>query len=135
MEENSRVEYKSELNDKLEKSVVAFLNYSKGGEIYIGMDNSGNVLGIEDIDNLQLKIMGRIKNNISPSTLGLFDIIVEEKNKLKYIKIIISSGTEKPYYIKHYGMSESGCYIRVGSSAQPMTRSMIDKAYARRTRN
>jgi len=27
--------------------------------------------------------MGRIKNNISPSTLGLFEIIEEEKDKLK----------------------------------------------------
>ena len=31
--ETNRIEYKQELNDKLERSVVAFLNYDGGGEI------------------------------------------------------------------------------------------------------
>jgi predicted HTH transcriptional regulator len=37
--ESNRVEYKQELNDKLERSVVAFLNYREGGQIYIGTEN------------------------------------------------------------------------------------------------
>ena len=32
-------------------------------------------------------------------------------------------------------MSEKGCYIRIGSSAQPMTVKMIEHIFARRTRN
>ena len=31
LRENSRTEFKSELNDKLEKEVVAFLNNKEGG--------------------------------------------------------------------------------------------------------
>jgi len=31
--ESNRIEYKRELNDKLERTVVAFLNYPGGGEI------------------------------------------------------------------------------------------------------
>lgn len=42
--ENSFVEYKRELTDGLEKEVVAFLN-ALGGEIHIGVDNHGEVLG------------------------------------------------------------------------------------------
>lgn len=37
MSETSRIEYKRELNDKveLEKEVVAFLNYKEGGRQYL----------------------------------------------------------------------------------------------------
>ncbi len=35
LQENSRTEFKSELNDKLEKEVVAFLNNKEGGILYI----------------------------------------------------------------------------------------------------
>ena len=62
--EDSRNEFKEELNDKLEKEVIAFLTAS-GGNIYIGVNNNGEVIGInEDIDKMQLLIKDRIKNNI-----------------------------------------------------------------------
>ena len=132
--ENSRTELKVVLNDKLEREVVAFLNYHEGGNIYIGIEDNGNVVGVEDIDDIQLKIINRIKNNILPQTLGLFDVIVEEIEGKSAINIIISSGTEKPYYIRSQGMSPTGCYIRVGSSAQQMPTALIDDIYAKRTR-
>ena len=132
IKESNRIELKEELNDKLEKEVVAFLNNKEGGMIYIGVNNDGIPVGIADIDDIQLKIADRIKNNILPATLGLFDIVVEEINGVKVIKILISSGLEKPYYIKKYGMSYNGCYIRTGASSQPMPISMIDDLYGKR---
>lgn len=66
--ETNRVELKRELNDKLEKEVVGFLNYHEGGTIYIGIDDAGNVVGITNEDDTQLMIKDRIKNNILPST-------------------------------------------------------------------
>ncbi|MBG0764438.1 MAG: putative DNA binding domain-containing protein [Tissierellales bacterium] len=136
MIENNRVEFKSKLNDKLEKEVVGFLNSSKGGTIYIGVDDiTGLPVGIEDIDGTQLKIINRIKNNILPSTLGLFEVRVEELKEEQIIAVAISSGTEKPYYIKKYGMSPKGSYIRVGNSTQEISRNMIDDLYSRRVRN
>lgn len=79
-----------------------------------------------------MKIANRIKNNILPSTLGLFDIVTEVVEEVSVIKILISSGLEKPYYIKNQGMSPSGCFTRVGTSTQPMTTAMIDDLYAKR---
>ena len=75
MTESNRIEYKQELNDKLEKEVVAFLNYREGGLIYIGIAKTGEVIGVEDCDAVQLKIKDRLRNNILPSCLGLFDEI------------------------------------------------------------
>lgn len=62
-----------------------------------------------ELDSTQLKIADRIKNNILPSTMGLFDIVTEEIDNIPIIKILISSGLEKPYYIKKQGMSPNGC--------------------------
>jgi len=84
---------------------------------------------------MQLKIADRIKNNILPSTLGLFDIVTEEIENISVIKILISSGLEKPYYIKKHGMSPNGCFTRMGTSSQPMSTAMIDSLYSKRTHN
>ncbi len=78
-----------------------------------------------------MKIADRIKNNILPSTMGLFDIVTEVIEEVSVIKILVSSGLEKPYYIKSQGMSPSGCFTRVGTSTQPMTTAMIDELYAK----
>lgn len=133
MEESNKIEFKVELNDKLEKEVVAFLNYHEGGDIYIGIDDNGNAVNLTDIDNIMLIIADRIKNNISPATLGLFDIVKEKYQGKNIVRIIISSGPDKPYYIKKSGMSPKGCYIRIGTSSQPMETSQIDELYSRRT--
>lgn len=132
IQESNRIEFKSVLNDKMEKEVVAFLNNQEGGILYIGLDDDGHPTGSMDLDSTQLKIADRIKNNILPSTLGLFDIVTEVVEDVPVIKILISSGLEKPYYIKSQGMSPSGCYTRIGTSSQPMTTAMIDDLYARR---
>ena len=133
--ETNRIEYKRELTPNLEKEVIAFLNYHLGGIIYIGIDDDAKVVGVKNPDVLQLKIKDRLKNNILPSCMGLFDVVVEEKENKPIVKIIVASGYEKPYYIAQKGMSEKGCYIRVGSATEPMPVRMIEDLFAKRTRN
>ncbi|MBN2729330.1 MAG: putative DNA binding domain-containing protein [Bacteroidales bacterium] len=137
MSETNRIEYKRELNTDidLEKEVIAFLNYHEGGLIYIGIDKQGTSLGVSDIDGDMLKIKDRIKNNISPSAMGLFDVVAETLEGKGLIKIIVAGGTEKPYFKKKFGMTEKGCFIRIGTAAEPMPQAMIDKLFASRTRN
>ena len=135
MPETNRIEYKRELTSGLEKEVIAFLNSREGGLLYIGLDNDGNTYGLPDSDGDQLKIKDRLKNNIRPSALGLFDIVSEEKEKHHILKVIVASGPEKPYHLRKYGMSERGCFIRIGSAAEPMPQKMIDELFASRTRN
>ena len=133
--ETNRIEYKEQLNDDFEQEVIAFLNYKEGGIIYIGIRKDGQVVAIDNLDLVQLQIKDRIKNNIQPSTLGLFDVMVETLNSKEVIKIVISSGTEKPYYLRKKGRTPEGCYLRVGSSKERMTERMIDDMYARRIKN
>ena len=133
--ETNRIENKEQLTDDFEKEVTAFLNYREGGIIYIGINGAGKAVGIKDIDLTQLQIKDRIKNNIQPSTLGLFDIVVEKTDNVDVIKVVIASGTEKPYYLRKKGMTPEGCYIRVGSSKEQMTDKMIKDLFAKRARN
>jgi len=135
MTESNRIEYKQELTDKLEKEVVAFLNYREGGIIYLGINNDGVAVGVDDCDSVQLKIKDRLKNNIQPSCMGLFDVIHEKQKDKDIIRITVASGSEKPYYLKKQGMSEKGCFIRVGSASNPMPLRMIEELFAKRTRN
>ena len=135
MTESNRIGYKQELTDKLEKEMVAFLNYREGGVIYIGIDKEGQVVGMDNPDAVQLKIKDRLKNNIQPSCLGLFDVIVETREGKEVIKITLASGPEKPYYLKRYGMTEKGCFIRIGSASEPMPQRMIEDLFSKRTRN
>lgn len=133
--ETNRIENKEQLNEDFEQEVIAFLNYREGGLIYVGINKNGQVIGIKDVDLTQLQIKDRIKNNIQPSTLGLFDVTVETIDNKEVIKVIISSGTEKPYYLRKKGRTPEGCYIRVGSSKERMTERMIDDMYSRRIKN
>ncbi len=128
-------ELKLVLNEKFEKVVVSFLNSKDGGNIYLGINDKGQPIGIQEIDRIQLEVKDRIKNNISPSTLGLFDVIVEEVDEIEILHIVIASGTEKPYYIKKRGMSPEGCFTRVGSSVEPMSSEMIIDLFSKRTKN
>ena len=132
MQENNRIEYKSKLTDNLEKSVVSFLNYVGGGEIIIGMENEGNACGVDNSDEVQLKIVSRIRDNIRPQTLGLFDVVAAQINGRDVVRIIVSCGQQRPYYIRKKGMTEQGCFYRVGSSSQPMTEQLIEEMLAKR---
>ncbi len=137
MIETNRIEFKRELTPDLdlEKEVVAFLNYHEGGMIYIGIDDDGLPVGVKDIDGDMLKIKDRIRTGISPSPMGLFDVKVEEIDNISVIKIFIASGSDKPYYKTRYGLSEKGCFMRVGTAAEPMTNEQIEDLFSRKVHN
>ncbi len=133
--ESNTAEYKREYSDTIMKDVIGFLNYSMGGHIYVGVDNGGSICGIENADELQLKIINKIRDSIQPSVLGLFDVLTEQKEGKTILHIIISSGNEKPYYMQSNGMTPKGCFIRIGSSVQQMSENQIAELYSKRTRN
>ena len=133
--ENSRTEFKVKLADDLEETVIAFLN-KDGGNIYIGVDDKGNIKGLaSNIDLLQRKVKDKIISSVEPSILGLFDIEVLESDDKKYLKITIAKGNEKPYHIKGMGMTPDSCFIRVGSSNERMDQHLINKMFRERTKN
>lgn len=133
--EDSRNEFKVKLVDDLEETIIAFLNSKDGGSIYLGVKDNGEVIGLQNnLDLLQRQIKDRIMSNIEPSALGLFDLEVLSENNKKYLKIIVARGNERPYHLKGMGMTPDSCYIRVGSSTEKMTTTLINKMFSTRTK-
>ncbi len=133
--EDSRTEFKVKLVDDLEESVIAFLN-KDGGNIYIGIDDNGNVVGLKNnMYLLQRKVKDKIISSIEPSVLGLFDLQVLKKDDKKYLKITIAKGYNTPYHINGMGMTPDSCFIRVGSSNERMDDHLINKMFRERTKN
>ena len=46
--ENSRTEFKTKVVNDLEEIVIGFLNSKDGGNIYIGVDDNGKILGLKN---------------------------------------------------------------------------------------
>lgn len=84
LQENHCIEFKSTLNDNFEKEIIAFLNSRDGGSLYLGIEDTGRVIGVDKVDETQLMIANRLRDRIVPSVMGLFDICVKTwmENKL-----------------------------------------------------
>jgi len=61
--ENAAIEFKREYVNDIKKSVIAFAN-TNGGTIYIGIDDNGNAVGVEDLDSICLKASSAICDTI-----------------------------------------------------------------------
>ena len=117
--EDNNVELKEKLNNSLAKEIVAFLN-TEGGVIYIGIKDSNEIVGINNIDEDMRKILDIITDQISPTCVHFvnqYHEVIEDKH---IIKIEVNKGNQL-FYIKKYGMSEAGCYIRIGTTSKSLT--------------
>ncbi len=113
-EESENVELKSILSEDIKNEICAFLN-SEGGTIYIGVDDNGKVIGINESnrDALDSTVFNWISTAFYPNPRTLISLSYNEDNV--YV-IKIKKGIEKPYYLLKYGLKPSGVYIRVGRS-------------------
>ena len=110
--ENERTEYKREYVDDIAKEVIAFAN-TDGGEIYVGVNDDGTSAPLSDVDDTYTRITNCVRDSVAP------DVTIFTKYTLNdgIIKVDISEGSSKPYYLKSKGLKPSGVYIRQGTSS------------------
>lgn len=118
--ENHDIEFKQEYVAEINKEVIAFANAS-GGTILIGIQNNGIVCGVADPDDTMLRVANSIKDTISPDIMPFVTIRSLKMEKKNVVEIIISTGTNRPYYLKGKGLKPSGVYIRKGSASLPVS--------------
>ena len=111
--ESEHVEYKEQMVDDIYKEVIAFAN-TDGGTIYIGIDDNGNVIGIDDVDETYTRLTNGIRDAIQPDITMFIRYILQED---KVIRIEIGEGSYKPYYLKKKGIKSSGVYVRQGAAS------------------
>lgn len=119
--ESERTEYKSHLVDDIYKEVIAFAN-TDGGVIYIGIDDHGNVTGIDNVDETYTRLTNGIRDAIVPDVTMFVRYVLQES---KVIQIEVGEGSYKPYYLKSKGMKPSGVYVRQGASSVPASPEQI----------
>lgn len=121
--ESERIEYKSQMIEDLYREVIAFAN-SNGGVIYIGIDDQGNLTGIDNVDETYTRITNGIRDAIAPDVTMFVRYIIQDN---KVIQIEVGEGSYKPYYIKSKGMKPNGVYVRHGASSVQASPDQIRK--------
>ena len=111
--ENERMEFKSQLTDDIYKEVIAFTN-TDGGVIYIGIDDQGNVTGIDNVDETYTRLTNGIRDAIQPDVTMFVRYVLQEN---KVIRIEVGEGSYKPYYLKGKGLKPAGVYVRQGATS------------------
>ena len=111
--ETENIEFKSQVTDEIYKEVIAFAN-TGGGTIYIGIDDKGNAIGLDNVDETYARITNGIRDAIQPD-VTMFIKYTLQNNQV--VKISVSEGSYKPYYLKSKGLKPSGVYIRQGASS------------------
>ncbi|MBP1566109.1 MAG: putative DNA binding domain-containing protein [Oscillospiraceae bacterium] len=119
--ETENIEFKSDITNDIYKKVIAFAN-TDGGIIYIGVDDNGNVIGIQDIDETYTRLTNGIRDAITPDVTMFIKYTLQDD---RVIKININEGTYKPYYLKSKGLKPGGVYIRQGASSAPASSEQI----------
>ncbi len=119
-------EFKTQVTQDLVKTVVAFANTS-GGKIYIGVADSGEVLGIQDRDAEQLKLTNAVRDNILPDITPFTSCAYEMISGQVVIVYEVQKGTACPYYLKKKGIRPEGVYVRQGASSVPASQQAILK--------
>lgn len=122
--ENSTVELKRQVVEDIRKTVIAFAN-TKGGILYVGIDNDGTIVGVEDSDKEILKISNMIRDGIKPDVTMFVSCTREAYESRDIIKVVVQRGTECPYYLTSKGLRPEGVFVRHGASSVPASESAI----------
>lgn len=108
MPEDQNIEWKESWRDEYLKWICGFAN-AQGGRIYIGMNDTGQVVGLTDY----AKLMEDIPNKIL-QTLGIMaDVNLLEKESLPYIEINVAPSSTPVNYKGEY-------HYRCGSTKQQL---------------
>lgn len=118
--ETSTVELKSQFVDDIKQEIIAFAN-SNGGDIYVGIDDNSNIVGIKDYDKCDLKVSGYLRDGIYPNLTNYVKTTLESIDGHDVMVIHIKEGSQKPYFDSTKGPKPSGVYIRVGNSKRQAT--------------
>ncbi len=115
MAESQNIEYKSSWRDEYIKWICGFAN-ATGGTLFIGMDDDGIVVGVEDYKRLLEDIPNKVRD-----ILGIIiDIDLITKGKKRFLKIKVDG---YPYPVSYKGQY----HIRSGSTKQELKGSALDK--------
>jgi len=115
MPETQNIEYKSTWRDEYLKWICGFAN-ANGGTIFIGKDDNGNVVGVDDAKKLLEEIPNKVRD-----VLGiLVDVNLHKTKEGGYLEIIVDPYPNAVNYKGQY-------HYRSGSTKQELKGAALDK--------
>ena len=123
-QESETVELKATFVESIKKEIVAFAN-TDGGKLFVGVADNGEVVGLDDADEVSLKISNMVRDSIKPDVTMFLHHKTLDQNNMKVLEIEVQRGTDRPYYIAKKGMRPEGVYVRQGFSSVPATDAAI----------
>ncbi len=126
--ESEYLELKERFTENILRSTVAFLN-SEGGQIIIGINDKGDVVGVSDVDDALKKISDMLTMQIEPNPQDIVTINLRFAGDRRLIAINVPKGPASIYCIRKYGFSTLGCLMRIGSTNRSMTPEQIRIRY------
>ena len=113
--EGKTLEFKRDTSalKQIMRTIVAFAN-TAGGILIIGIEDKGDVVGVEDPLMVEEQLSNAIADSIAPLIMPNIDIISLSGKSLVCIRVAHWPG---PFYIKSEG-AEEGVYIRLGSTSR-----------------
>lgn len=97
MKEKFNLEFKKEITKTFLKTVSAYSNYNDG-QIIFGIDDSGDLIGIDRVEDECLRIENMINDSIEPAPN--FKIEVKKIGEKTIIVLNVMKGRDTPYYYK-----------------------------------
>ena len=124
--ESETIELKSSVVADLCKEVIAFAN-TRGGTLYIGVEDNGTVIGVDSADRVTLQINNMVRDSIKPDITMFVHYETQVINDKQIIVVTVQEGTDRPYYLGSKGLKPSGVYVRNGTSTDPASDTVIRK--------
>lgn len=120
------LDYKREYTDDIKKTIIAFAN-TNGGDILIGIEDDGTVVGVSDTDDTMLRVTNAARDSILPDITLFMMCEVQDISGKRIVAVHVQKGTASPYYLAAKGIRPEGVYVRQGASTVPATSSAILK--------
>ncbi len=121
MPESQNIEYKSTWRDEYLKWICGFAN-SNGGKLFIGIDDKGSVVGLENHNNLLEQLPNKFRD-----ILGVYaEVNLKDENGKEYLEIIVPR-YEVPISVR------GKYYVRAGSTLQELSGLALNEFILRKT--
>ncbi len=121
MSESQNIEWKGAWRDEYLKWICGFAN-AKGGKIYIGKNDQGDVIGIDNADKLLVDLPNKIRDQ-----LGVFvEVNLYEEKGLQYVEIVVP-----PYEVPI--SCRGSYYYRSGSTMQELKGAALNEFLLKRS--
>jgi predicted HTH transcriptional regulator len=129
--EGPHVEFKRRMPrpERLAKEVIAFAN-SGGGHLFLGVDDSGEIVGLRDVVEEQFALERALSTHVNPViALALDRIPVTTKREV--LVVDVPASRERPHFLvsnddaSEAAVEARAAYVRVGASSVEASREAV----------